>query len=188
LQGQEINDSTVLMGEKWEMFANPATFPGVPPKLVKVEFGSLSLEERMKVQNTPEEVEKPRHAGVIKSDFIKEPKVENAVVVPVVSLIKTGDKKIDPESAVVKKEVELQQQQSQVHKITDVYEISYFIKDFPGITEKNVKKVLEKFQTIEDLLNSNNSDLSQVGVRTKYFGNIRGAAKDVLENLAREGK
>lgn len=70
IQGRLLTDDTVVCGDEFKPFADPKTFPGIPPRLIGVDFKSLTKDQQAQVQDFIADKKDlpPRHLGVIKSD------------------------------------------------------------------------------------------------------------------------
>jgi hypothetical protein len=184
IQGQEVDGDTILVGEEYEVFADPMTFPGRPPKLVKVEFSKLSSAKQREIEDMSMEVAKkpPKHLGVVKTDSIRmadgDYKISNKPITkpakPVVSMKADASKKVAPK--VKPENVEY------VVILKESFTRDELIDSLPGITESNVKGVLDKFETLEELAKADNVSLKSAGIRSNFFTRVRETAAEMLRN------
>jgi hypothetical protein len=197
LQGELVDDDTVLAGEKWEMFADPSTFPGRPPKLVKQEFNDLSHDERKVVSELPADTGKipPRHIGPttsaafeldtvgdlkIKSNVTQEKRSGQTGAIRVVPGPNEEELALERADEVVE-ELTPPKSKSKEIVLDEAYTKATLTEALPGVTKSNVGKVFRGFRTMKELARAGNSDLAKVGVRSNFFIRLREAATNIVE-------
>jgi len=184
IQGKLLDDTTVVCGEEFDIFADPTTFPGKPVKLVKVEFNKLKGEEKGQVEEFSKErhSKPPKHLGVVMSsqfdvtnegdmkprpEMIKKEKPKPPAPLPLEEEVKKSLKKESP-------------------PIGEAYSIQELIDVFPGITEVNAGSVIEKKMTLKGLSEASNSSLRRMGIAPSFFGRLRTKAIDLLKSVDEE--
>lgn len=169
--GESIGPDTVVCGEKFRPFADPKTFPGIPPRLIKVELTELNQQQK---QDVVEQVQKeadvpPRHMAPTTTSSFKMTQDGSFEIRTSPVVDKEPEKKI-----VLEKHEDL---------LSEVYGIDRMTKVFPGVTETNVNKILDKFRTLEDLKNASNADLRACGIKPGFYQKIRDKAFLLFEEL-----
>ena len=179
VQGERVDDETVLAGDEFKPFSDPSTFPGVPPKLVKMEPEKLSPEQLGDASDLVKKQSErpPRHLGVIKSSqFAVTPECAVRVYeemvrdIPVKAdgAVVVGGQAEKDSVAVVDGGVE--------KLLSELYSEQELIEAFPGITVKNASKVLSSFKLLPDLARASNVDLKMAGVQPSYYRRVRRVA------------
>lgn len=199
VQGEAIDDEKVVCGEKFKPFADPNTFPGRPPKLVKVEGKELNRGQIDDVQKQAKKQanEPPKHLGVIKSaQFVvnKETGEAKLKAEPKLPPEAKPKKVVEPEpkeevelgeEAEAKEEAEpvIEEQKSKgSRKISEMYSTEDIVEVFPGITDKNADQFSKKFSTLMDVVHASNVDLKKIGVPSNYFRRLRDKAVEIIES------
>jgi len=195
VQGEEIDDEKVVCGEKFRIFADPSTFPGKPPKLVKTELESLDSKQisDVKKQVKEEAAKPPRHLGVIKStqfDITRdtgEMRLENRPERPneavLAKLEAEVEEEIIPEKVEKVEEVKLISESDLASKtLKEIYTVEQIIDVFPGITDKNAEAFMNMFDKVHDVSVASNVDLRRLGVPSNYFRRLRDRASDILKD------
>lgn len=195
VQGEEMDDEKVVCGEKFRPFADPNTFPGKPPKLVKTELESLDSKQITDVKNQAKaEAEKPpKHLGVIKSsqfDVTKdtgEVRIEHKSELPDKEILpdmeSEGLEEINPMKVEKAKDVKLVSDSDLASKtLKEIYTVEQIIEVFPGITDKNAEAFVKAFDKVHDVSVASNVDLRRIGVPSNYFRRLRDRASDILKD------
>jgi hypothetical protein len=180
VQGKEVGDNDVVCGEEFRLFADPSTFPGIPVRLIKTEFGSLNQEQVKQVQNLSKEIAErpPRHLPPIMSDQISMTSGgEVKIIEPII------EKKND--NAVEKTQVKLVVSKAD-KPLTEVFSFDEFVGTFSGITEGNAENILNKFKTMRDFAKATNVELRTAGVKSNFFSRLRTAVITLLEEWENE--
>jgi len=193
VNGELMDDDSIVFGKDFEMFADPKTFPGQKVILVRVDFNKLDEKQMAKLQQfeVGRHPKPPRHMGPITTANFKNAgdgsvKMSNKPdkVTPPKAPEPVTEKKKEPEKKTV--EEIIQDEESEPVKIDEVFSQPEFVEDFAGVTDGNVKKVLKKFKTFDELAKASNTDLRAAGVRSNFFGRVRDRASEVLEEIAKE--
>jgi len=179
VQGKEMNDDTVVCGEEFRMFADPATFPNVPVRLVRVDFNALNADQVAQVQGLSKEqaARPPRHLPPIMSEQFSVSSMGELKPIP-----KVEEKK----DVIAEKKAEKLVVSKADKSLTEVFTMAEFINAFPGVTEENAENILAKFKTLRDFANATNVDLRTVGVRSNFFVRLRNAATEALQEYEDE--
>lgn len=183
VQGQKVDAEAALAGDEFAPFANPKTFPGQEPKLLRVPFEKLSPAQVEKVRHlVNEQAQKsPKHMGVIRSSQFmvkdtggiqvkEEAKVSSGALQEKPIPKASKGKPIALHLTVPKKE----------RALADVLTPEEMIDAFPGITEKNVKKVFKQFKTLEAMSQGSNSEFTKAGVQSNFIRRIRDKCKILM--------
>jgi len=182
VQGEAMDDDRVVCGKDFKMFADPATFPGMLPRLVTVDFDKLtdSQKEQARAFAIAQGEKPPKHLGVIKSDdFLTTDAGEVQVVKKPVPL-----KRVEPKVP-EKSEAKISDPRPQkVKTINDMYSPQAFVELMPGVTDGNVKKVFNQATTLADLSQASNVQLRKMGVSPSFYGRLR----DKAAKLAKKEK
>lgn len=178
VQGQVLDDDDVVFGNEFERFADPNTFPGITPRLMRIEFKDLSKGQKEKLKGFEDQLQPkpPKHLGVITTANFRssDEGVEVAKAKPVSVFPKEEPKTV---------EKIVEEEEKVPIRIDELFSEAEFIENFHGITEANAKRVLAKFSTIESLAKARNTELRQTGIRSNFFGRVRDCAKGILNEL-----
>lgn len=186
--GKRMDDETIVCGEEFAPFADPKTFPGKPPKLVEVSIDVLNEKQKLMAKDVAiEQAERPpRHLGVVTSDSIasgiKGTGPINIVESP--TDMGSGKNKKSSQAKVIpdKKKYEIKDVfTDKIPVLNTKYGETGLIDVFPGITERNVKKILSSFNNLLELTNASNADLRKAGVQPNFFDRVRKTAKDEID-------
>jgi hypothetical protein len=203
LQGIVMDEDTVVCGEEFAPFADPHTFPGRPPKLIVVSFESLTDNQKLQVKGFADKqaARPPRHLGIIKSDMIHTPGESKFKISNVPDISKERKKKLAEAKAIKTPEVKGPEQNLDLGRIRygrngktteqeiieemmgdslpelkKMYSPTKMVEVFPGVTEKNVSKILENFRDLDELSKAANAELRRSGMPPNYFGRVRARA------------
>lgn len=203
LQGIVMDKDTIVCGEEFAPFADPKTFPGKPPKLVVVAFESLTDDQRVQVRGFADKqaMKPPRHLGIITSDAFHSPGESKFKISNVPDIAEERERQLEearpietPEVRGPEKNLDLgrvrygeQNQTAEQEAIEEMmgdklpelkkmYSPKAMVELFPGVTEKNVSKILENFQDLEELAHAANAELRRAGMPPNYFGRVRARA------------
>jgi hypothetical protein len=69
-------------------------------------------------------------------------------------------------------------------ELKKMYSPKAMVDLFPGVTEKNVSKILENFRNLDELSKAANAELRRSGLPPNYFGRVR--ARAIAEKKAYE--
>ena len=178
VNGKMVNNDTVLCGDEFIKFANPSTFPGKPPRLVEVSFDSLSDGERGQAKIFADERvgRPPRSLGVVKSKdfFVQEDGSIDIPSSPSSSSDKGRSRNLPLQTEVPPKKT--------IPKLSEAYSEIGLIEAFPGITDRNSKEILSRFETVKDLAGASNARLRKAGVQPNFFERIRKKATSEYNN------
>lgn len=169
VQGVLFDDVKVVSGEEFKIFADPKTFPGIPVKLVVVNFDKLTKDQQDQAREfaIKQGQKPPKHLGVIKSDDFM--------------VTESGDIKVEKKIASPKEAVPPKKTVSQIQippkkkdrEIKEIYSAQEFVDLMPGVTGANVKKVLKRTTTLKALSVMSNADLRKMGVSLSFAGRLR---------------
>jgi hypothetical protein len=202
LQGIVMDEDTVVCGEEFAPFADPKTFPGRPPKLIVVAFESLTDDQKFQVKGFADNqaVKPPRHLGVITSDAFHSPGESKFKISNVPDIAEERRKQLEkakpidtPEVRGPEKNLDLGRVRYGKEKTTEqeiieemmgdalpelkkMYSPKAMVELFPGVTEKNVSKILENFRDLDELSKAANAELRRSGMPPNYFGRVRARA------------
>jgi hypothetical protein len=177
VNGKMMDDTTVVCGDAFVMLADPSTFPGMLPRLVEVQFGDLSQEEQTQVKEFADEQasKPPRTLGVVTSEnfLVHDGAIDlkNKLAPLKSKLTAKKDKKEEefPQKEVPPKKV--------LPVLAEQYPVVDFIEKFKGVTDKNARKILDAFETIDDLANASNAQFRKAGVQPNFYERLRKQAK-----------
>jgi len=197
IQGKTLDDDSIVFGKEFDMFADPRTFPDIEVKLVRVSFNDLTDTQKMKLQGFEGQLQPkpPRHLGPSTTANFKNagdgsvkmaakpekfiPPPQEVVEAPkVVETVEVKEPEVKSTAQVI------QDEENEPVRIDEFFSNAEFVDDFAGITDANVEKVLEKFETLDDLVSASNTDLRASGIRSNFFGRVRDRATEVLEEIA----
>lgn len=182
VQGQTVDDDDIVFGNEFERFADPNTFPGIPVRLVRIEFQKLNPEQREKLRGFENQLQPkpPKHLGVITTANFRSS--DEGVEVAKAKPASIFPKEVEPKTV----ETTIEEEEKAPVRIDELFSEVEFIDNFHGVTETNVKKVLKKFSTIEGLAKARNTELRQTGIRSNFFGRVRDCAKGILNELEKD--
>jgi len=171
VQGKTFDDETIVVGGIWEKFADPNTFPGIPPRLVRAEFNDLTKKQQEFIKHLVPDEEKPKHLGPTTTKNFDVVDSGKAAVVKQ----ETTKKENKPEPV---KEVKLPEKPK---TLDEMFSLEEFIDVFPGVTEKNAKKVLDSFATLDSIIEAGNADLRKAGITPSFYARVRKTALERKE-------
>jgi hypothetical protein len=178
VNGKMLDDSTVVCGEEFIAFANPATFPGTVTRLVEVQFGDLGEEEQAQVKDFADEQasKPPKTLGVVMSEnfLVQSGGAVDLKNRPAPLRPKLTSKKDKNKEGFVQKEVP---PKKVLPVLAEQYSVVDFIEKFKGVTDKNARQILEAFKTIDDIANASNTQFRKVGVQPNFYERLRKQAK-----------
>lgn len=210
VQGVSFDNDTVVEGEEFAIWADPATIPGQPPSLVAVSAEQLTPEQAESLQyyRSHKKPKPPKHLGPVTTKNFKNTDdgaqllittstIESDVPIPdpLVDDTEEEKKRKEEEERLRKEEEEktaLQKIREEEEKKTtgnvDGINLSNFsntelAKEIPGVTIKNVATVVEKFQTLEKLCKASNAELRTAGVKATMFKKLRDASRKLLNSV-----
>jgi len=186
VQGVALDDEKIVCGDRFAIFADPATFPGIPVRLIEVDFSEMSRDQQRRAADCAAEHDgiPPRSLGVIKSDqFQVTPAAEVKVVSPPPRpVVKEQEKPVDNGLDVLKKHIE-SEKKSKTHALETLFSLEDFIDTFPGVTPANAQILRKKFKTLDELVEASNSTLRACGVKPNFFGRLRDRAQAEIDEL-----
>lgn len=200
LNGNTLDDDSVVAGKEFDAFANPATFPGRPVKLVRVEFDDMTDAQKESAKAFVDNMKDkpPRHLGAITSKAFEmtqtgEPRIKisepvRTAVAPTPKPEPIPEPEVEPKTVAeaLGEGIEDPTKEAPDTSLDGLFTSETLAKRFPGVTPANAGKVLDKFDKVEDLAGASNVDLRSVGVRSNFFSKIRGEAKALLEEMTSE--
>lgn len=178
VQGVQMNSDTVVCGEEYALFANRNTFPGKEPKLVEVDFASMTSDQQKAARSFAAKTgqKAPRHLGPTTSASIN---VKDTVSQKLQSL---PDIEKNTET---KKKQRCDEKPSVLSEglpaLRDLYQPEQMVDQFPGITNENAPRVLEAFDTFDDLIRAKKSEMRLAGISPTYSTRLRRAARRAKE-------
>ena len=178
VNGKMMDDTTVVCGDTFAIFADSSTFPGALPRLVEVQFGDLGEEERVQVKEFADEQasKPPKTLGVVMSEnfLVQSGGAIDLKNKPAPLRPKLTSKKDKNKEGFVQKEVP---PKKVLPVLAEQYSVVDFIEKFKGVTDKNARQILEAFKTIDDIANASNAQFRKVGVQPNFYERLRKQAK-----------
>jgi len=196
VRGVSMNDDTVVCGGDFEMFADPMTFPGKPPKLVRVDISELTDEQKEQVAEFISDQRKkpPRHLGVTKSSDFSMNSFGDLKIKSNPSVDRKLEKRLEKEQFIKKEttkdspmDIVRKQEEPRVKSIADQYSPMELVEALPGVTKRNAKNIIEKVKTMGDLSMLSNVGLRSLGITPPFYKKLRKKARALVEEEKQDG-